>query len=451
MLCADGAGTIGYPILRVKYPEIFMIRCAAHLEDLKLHDLGNIPTFGGILSRARTSSQFLLNHSNLLRELGKHAEKRPVKYCKTRFAIQVLTADRLAEIRPACEALVVSAEWDRWLKTQKPKAKRRALAFKRRMQRGRFWDSIELALDVFVPVLRLLREADSERAGYAGRYMVRQTEVEAEVVAALRHFTPAVQSAAMGSLRKRRKEGHNCLFSVAFALDPTWVGRDANGLLGEEWARVARREWLDFVETLPDADRPAILKGKADFDLSIGTFAHSVAVESRSGPSALPPHVWWHTFGGDHPALQRLACRVLSVPIAASACERNWSLYSFVMSRRRLCMGADTARKLVIVLSNRIALDNIRNPRKQHDRDPWEPPHEDDAPDTCVVAERAGIATVVHDDDSVGRDDRDDIALTDDDAPLIDDDAPLIDDDAPLIDDDEDIDREEDTNREGVH
>eukprot|EP00918_Siedleckia_nematoides_P086504 GHVU01190368.1.p1 GENE.GHVU01190368.1~~GHVU01190368.1.p1 ORF type:complete len:756 (-),score=87.69 GHVU01190368.1:980-3247(-) len=394
LLACDGAATCAFVILRPVYPHIFMIRCAVHLEDLKLEDLGKIPVFFGILSRTRTSSQFLINHANLLVELARHSEQRPVKFCKTRFAIQVLTADRLLLIREGCVAVVNSAEWKRWLPTQKKPARRIARKFRDRMLRGTFWDSVELALKVFVPVLKLLRSADSHKAGFAGKYMVRQAEVQAEIDQVLEcHPDPAVRVRALDALRKRRKDGHDMLFSVAFLLDPCWVGRSRLELLGAEWSEQVRVDWLEFLGTLPDADRQPVINAKLDFDFSRDSFAHPVVVETRT---TMPAHLWWHSWGDAVPVLQRLACRILSCPIGAAACERNWSLYSFAMSSRRPV----TTKKLVGAMSNRIALANIRDPRMQEDRDPWEPP-EVDVPDR-IPADDAALAEVIDDDDSVG-------------------------------------------------
>jgi len=43
---------------------------------------------------------------------------------------------------------------------------------------------------------------------------------------------------------------------------------------------------------------------------------------------------WWHSFGDDFKVLNKIAAKLLSKPISASACEFNWSDVSQVASKR---------------------------------------------------------------------------------------------------------------------
>jgi hypothetical protein len=65
--------------------------------------------------------------------------------------------------------------------------------------------------------------------------------------------------------------------------------------------------------------------------------------EERQGPYSpvealdireahMEPHQWWHRVGGN--ALPKIAKRILSLTCFASLCERNWSMYSFVHSKK---------------------------------------------------------------------------------------------------------------------
>ena len=44
---------------------------------------------------------------------------------------------------------------------------------------------------------------------------------------------------------------------------------------------------------------------------------------------------WWLTYGCSAPNLQKLAIRVLSQTCSASGCERNWSLFEHIHSKKR--------------------------------------------------------------------------------------------------------------------
>ena len=61
----------------------------------------------------------------------------------------------------------------------------------------------------------------------------------------------------------------------------------------------------------------------------------------------MQPLQWWATYGGGAPALQSVATRALGVIVNTSACERIWSDFDFVASKRRQKLSADKQRALV--------------------------------------------------------------------------------------------------------
>eukprot|EP00918_Siedleckia_nematoides_P031013 GHVU01067114.1.p1 GENE.GHVU01067114.1~~GHVU01067114.1.p1 ORF type:complete len:240 (+),score=24.44 GHVU01067114.1:1105-1824(+) len=220
--------------------------------------MANILAFKRPLARARTCSQFLRNRPALLTELLKHFSKLPVKFGKTRFAIHLLLAERFSEMEDACTRVVNSETWRRWYKTQKKAGKKAGDAFRRRVLRPNFWAGLRLVTAAMEPVLRLLRSVDGTKAGLSGKYMVRLSEMEEQVQAAMRHFRDGVSSEVMSIIRERRQESHNRLYGVAFCLDPEFVGQDPVALLGSEWAEQAQQDWTDYVESLPDSGNDLI-------------------------------------------------------------------------------------------------------------------------------------------------------------------------------------------------
>ena len=44
---------------------------------------------------------------------------------------------------------------------------------------------------------------------------------------------------------------------------------------------------------------------------------------------------WWRLFGTDARILQKLAIRLLSQTTSSSGCERNWSLFDRIHTKRR--------------------------------------------------------------------------------------------------------------------
>lgn len=60
------------------------------------------------------------------------------------------------------------------------------------------------------------------------------------------------------------------------------------------------------------------------------------AATTKMGRNNLLPHDWWIINGGiDVPNLQRFTIRVLSQTCSASPCERNWSSFNHIHSKKR--------------------------------------------------------------------------------------------------------------------
>lgn len=68
--------------------------------------------------------------------------------------------------------------------------------------------------------------------------------------------------------------------------------------------------------------------------------------------SSMPAHQWWDMYGSHVQELQQVAVRILSQVSAAVACERNWSTYDYIHSKKRNLLAPARARDLVYVFSN---------------------------------------------------------------------------------------------------
>ena len=61
---------------------------------------------------------------------------------------------------------------------------------------------------------------------------------------------------------------------------------------------------------------------------------------------------WWEMFGTKVPNLQRIAIRILSQSSSASRCERNWSLFEHIHSKKRNRSAVKKLNDLVFVHYN---------------------------------------------------------------------------------------------------
>ncbi|CAI8586277.1 unnamed protein product [Vicia faba] len=71
---------------------------------------------------------------------------------------------------------------------------------------------------------------------------------------------------------------------------------------------------------------------------------------------------WWKTYGTCTPTLQRLGIRILSQTCSASGCERNWSIFEHIHSKKRNRLEHQKLNDLVFVRYNlRLQNRKIRN------------------------------------------------------------------------------------------
>ncbi|GJZ86138.1 hypothetical protein Tco_0657748 [Tanacetum coccineum] len=82
---------------------------------------------------------------------------------------------------------------------------------------------------------------------------------------------------------------------------------------------------------------------------SKGNFGRISAVQGRTKHR---PDEWWRMFGGDCPILQNFAIRILSQTASSSGCERNWSVFERIHTKRRNRLEHQRLNDLVYVHYN---------------------------------------------------------------------------------------------------
>ncbi|KAH6835546.1 hypothetical protein C2S53_017181 [Perilla frutescens var. hirtella] len=82
-------------------------------------------------------------------------------------------------------------------------------------------------------------------------------------------------------------------------------------------------------------------------------FGKPVAVKGCSlNDAGFDPASWWSNFGAITPNLQRLSMRILSLTSSSSSCERNWSTFEGIHTKKRNRLGIKLLNNLVFVQFN---------------------------------------------------------------------------------------------------
>ncbi|KAL4565567.1 hypothetical protein LXL04_029668 [Taraxacum kok-saghyz] len=82
-----------------------------------------------------------------------------------------------------------------------------------------------------------------------------------------------------------------------------------------------------------------------------------------------PPVKWWEQYGDDTPELKAFAIKILGLTCSASACERNWSTFNQVHTKRRNRLTTKRMNKLVYVMYNRKLKERFLKKSKQKEED----------------------------------------------------------------------------------
>jgi hypothetical protein len=77
---------------------------------------------------------------------------------------------------------------------------------------------------------------------------------------------------------------------------------------------------------------------------------------------------WWESFSSQCPQLQKFAIRVLSQTCSASGCERNWSIFERIHTKKRNRLEQKQLNDLVFVQYNlRLRCNQLLNKRPDSD------------------------------------------------------------------------------------
>ncbi|XP_030941043.1 uncharacterized protein LOC115982846 [Quercus lobata] len=106
---------------------------------------------------------------------------------------------------------------------------------------------------------------------------------------------------------------------------------------------------LDYIGTKYDGDQEKVIRETQYFRDRIGSFDRDLALSTSK---TTHPDEWWKLWGADAPNLQKLAIRILSQTSASSGCERCWSLFDQIHSKRRNRLEHQRLNDLVFVNHN---------------------------------------------------------------------------------------------------
>lgn len=343
-----------------KYPSITCSPCAAHCLDLLLEDISKLPWINPVIAQGRDIVKFLTGHHASIACYRNHSTLELLKPGETRFATSFIMLQRLIECKDQLQETVVSREYKRWLADTTYKLK--GLALSETILRGSFWDNAQQVSDICSPIVSLLRMTDGSLPT-VGKIYWKMFKIDNDVQQS--NMSAVNKTEIRALIAKRWAMLHTDLHAAGFVLDPEY-----QSFLQHENEEVMNG-FHNVVERIHSGDVASQVKAiqqHAVYRSGQGLFSRPMAVAAAKEMSG---HRWWLSFGAHVPELQKVAIRVLSQVASAAACERNWSTFEFIHTKKRNRLACSRVKDIVYVHCNLRLADKLQEVNREDECVEW--------------------------------------------------------------------------------
>ncbi|XP_042472492.1 uncharacterized protein LOC122055179 [Zingiber officinale] len=238
---------------------------------------------------------------------------------------------------------------------------------------GRFWRNVVTCLKAASPLIKALRLVDSKEPAMG--FIYKAMEAAKEKI-------------------KVNFGGEKKLY------EPVWK------IIDERW----KNQLHHPLHATDDRDvRSAIHAQLESFKKAKGLFGRDAAKLTIGKKS---PAEWWDSFGDDCPELQNWAIHILSLTCSSSGCERNWSAFEMVHTKKRNRLHQKKMNDLVFVYYN-LKMRGKKSKKVSQTPTTFEEFPSDDewiteAPnnleDTEITSAHVGVESNIGDKDAIGCD-----------------------------------------------
>ncbi|GJP58466.1 hypothetical protein CLOP_g70 [Closterium sp. NIES-67] len=337
-----------------------------------MEDVGKLPWAAGVVKEASDIITYMRSH-HWTRQYVENPDVaggkglQVLRPAGTRFGTQYIAVSRLVAVHEILEGMVVSELWKKnWAVGSRKAA---ADAFKKQIldEKNEWWPKAELFTRVLELPFNVMRATDTEKKGMMGSLYDKMLLLTEQMEALLKKETHEVLTStaksAINEIVTARWDGSLAcpLHVVGRILNPINQSADIFGPDVE-----CTNVFKDFVQRhyegvmVPQKRGPpkratlVIQEGLADYLELRGSFGKKEAITDRQlvkeGTHTMK--AWWRWHGTDHPLLTALAHRVLTQPVSAASCERNWAVWDAIHTARRNRLGSQKLSDLVYVAHN---------------------------------------------------------------------------------------------------
>ncbi|XP_052187694.1 uncharacterized protein LOC127798276 [Diospyros lotus] len=308
-----------------------------------LEDIFKLPNMKKTFERAVMVNSYIYTRSGLVNMLRRFTDKKELlRPAKTRFATAFITLGRMHSLKSNLRRMFTSEEWmtSKWVKEAGAKKVVEVILM------PSFWNNVVFALKVAGPLVRVLRLVDGEKKpamGYIYEAMDRAKEAIANSFNGdEKKYAPIFQIID----NRWDVQLHRPLHAAGWYLNPEYFYKAEhidpeimNGLYE------CIRKLNPDIKVQDQIDAELSMYNNAD-----GFFGNYMAIRKRAEKS---PAEWWASYGMSTPTLQKFAIKILSLTCSSSGCERNWSVFENLHTKRRNRLDQLRLNDLVFVKYNR--------------------------------------------------------------------------------------------------
>ncbi|XP_028755565.1 uncharacterized protein LOC114714940 [Neltuma alba] len=349
----DGASNLvaAGKMLEEKRTKLFWSPCAAHCLDLILEDIGQLPVFYNTITNAKKITTFIYRHTWVLNLYRKYSKgKELARPAVTRFATAYLTLSCILQQKNALRTMFASDDWTSSTFASKSDGKQVVdMVF----GDSRFWSSIKYCLKCVSPLVKVLRLVDGDSKP-AMPYIYEAMDRAKEEIADNFEKKESRYKKIWKVIDIRwTLQLHRPLHAAAYFLNPKFHY--------DEKFNADQEVYFGLYETIermiPDRKTRFLVDQQLEaFESAKGLFGRSMAIDTRNKKQ---PALWWESYGGEGKELQKIAMRILSLTCSATGCERNWSTFDQVDTKRRNRLEQQRLNALVFVKKSMLASGRV--------------------------------------------------------------------------------------------
>ncbi|KAJ0779731.1 putative HAT dimerization domain, ribonuclease H-like superfamily [Helianthus annuus] len=275
----------------------------------------------------------------------------------TRFATTYLTLQSLHKQKSALRTMFASDKWKESKWAKQPKGRRA----KDVVQTYAFWTNVTFTLKVMGPIVRVLRLVDNEKKPAMGYLYEGMERAKITIAKALGENSVDYQVVSAIIDKRWDCQLHHPLHAAGYYFNPEFYCYRPEIEQDQE----VTDGMIKCVQRLvPSKDKQdLIMKEMVKWVNQEGRFALDIAKRAHC---TIAPAQWWNLYGKEVPNIQQLAIKVLSLTCSSSGCERNWSTFEQIHSKKRNRLEHKRLQDLVFVKYNK-TLKNCRDKEVVYD------------------------------------------------------------------------------------